>query len=215
MAASTPEDRAVRRTRAVWERQAASWDATSAHERRVLGDVREQLIAHATGRVLDVGIGTGRNLPFYPRSVTEVAGIDISPAMLSRAHRNAVRLELPVDLRTSEARSLPFRDEVFDTVVCTLALCEIPDQVAAVDEMRRVLRPGGALLLLDHIEYSRPALRWLEWLRARWRGVAVRRRPLDLVREAGFEVESHESHLAGFVDSVVARRPAGAATVEG
>jgi ubiquinone/menaquinone biosynthesis C-methylase UbiE len=105
-----------------------------------------------------VAVGTGRNLAIYPADV-RLTGIDLSPRMLDRARDRAAALGRDVELRVADAQDLPFADEVFDTVVCTLGLCSIPDERAAVREMHRVLRPGGRLLLLEHVRSPIRAVR--------------------------------------------------------
>ncbi|MDP9479040.1 MAG: class I SAM-dependent methyltransferase, partial [Actinomycetota bacterium] len=111
-------------------------------EKLFLGGGREWVASGASGRTLEVAIGTGRNLPYYPRDV-ELTGVDVSPAMLAIARRRARELGREVDLRVGDAQVLEFPDESFDTVVFTLALCTIPDDRRAVAEAWRVLRPGG------------------------------------------------------------------------
>src|SRR5688572_9656885 len=112
------------------------------------GGGREWLGARARGRVLEVAVGTGRSLPFYPADAT-VTAIDLSPAMVALAGQRAADRGIELDLRTGDAEALPFDDEAFETVVCALSLCTIPDPAAAIGEIRRVLTPGGRLLLLD------------------------------------------------------------------
>src|SRR4051794_4085527 len=123
----------------VWENAAPGYDKQIAlFERIWFGGGREWLTAHARGRVLEVAVGTGRNLPFYPVDVS-VTGIELSPAMLAIARQRAADLGIDVDLCTGDAQALPFGDKAFDTVVCALALCTIPDASAAIGEMWRVL----------------------------------------------------------------------------
>src|SRR5204863_9364628 len=112
----------------------------------------------AVGEVLEVAVGTGRNLPFYPEG-TRLTGVDWSPAMLGIARLRAAGLGREADLRQGDAQALDFPDESFDTVLCALGLCAIPDDRRAVTEMARVLRPGGRLLLVDHVAASASALR--------------------------------------------------------
>ena len=163
----------------------------------------------ATGDVLEVAIGTGRNLPFYPDSI-RLTGIDVSPAMLDIARARATDTGVAVDLREGDVQTLPFDDASFDTVVCTLVLCGMPDDRAAVAEMFRVLRPGGKLLLLDHIGSDR---RWLHLGQRLWRKIIVRfgehltRRPLPLVEQAGFYVEHTERLELGTIERVSATKP--------
>jgi ubiquinone/menaquinone biosynthesis C-methylase UbiE len=139
------------RLRRYWDKQALKYDKQVAFfERRLLGDGRHWVCSRATGDVLEVAIGTGRNLPFYPEGI-RLTGTDFSPAMLELARRQADQLGRRVDLLLGDAQALELPDASFDTVVCTLSLCAIPDDRRAVAEMKRVLRPGGQLLLLDHV----------------------------------------------------------------
>jgi ubiquinone/menaquinone biosynthesis C-methylase UbiE len=122
-------------------------------EKVQFGGGREWVGSRVEGRVLEVAVGTGRNLDYYPPGLS-ITGVELSPAMLAIAKQYAADLGRDVDLRQADAQALPFDDDSFDTVVCTLSLCTIPDPAGAIAEMRRVLRPGGRLLLLDHIGSS-------------------------------------------------------------
>jgi ubiquinone/menaquinone biosynthesis C-methylase UbiE len=139
------------RLRRYWDKHARSYDRQMAFwERRLFADRRQWVCPQASGEVLEVAIGTGRNLPLYPQGI-RLTGIDFSPQMLQLARRRAEQLGRQVELRLGDAQALELPDACFDTVVCTLSLCAIPDQRQAIAEMRRVLRPGGRLLLLDHV----------------------------------------------------------------
>jgi ubiquinone/menaquinone biosynthesis C-methylase UbiE len=138
------------RWRRYWDKTAVSYDRQMHfYDRVLLGDNRPRVCAQATGHTLKVAVGTGRNLPFYPAAVG-LTGIDFSPAMLGIAQTQARQLGRGVDLQEADAQALSFQAASFDTVVCTFALCAIPNERRAVGEMTRVLRPGG-LLLADHI----------------------------------------------------------------
>src|SRR5579859_1052695 len=147
-----PADQANRdRWRRYWDKHSASYDKQMGFFDRVLfGDSRAWVCAQAAGDTLEVAIGTGLNLPLYPPGI-RLTGIDLSAAMLAIARRRAQQLGRAVDLREADAHALPFPGAAFDTVVCTFSLCAIPDEHQAVSEMTRVLRPGGLLLLADHI----------------------------------------------------------------
>jgi ubiquinone/menaquinone biosynthesis C-methylase UbiE len=135
------------RWRRYWDKTSASYDRQMRFcDRVLLADSRSWVCAQATGNTLEVAIGTGLNLPFYPGEV-QLTGIDFSPAMLGVAQTRARQLGRTVDLQEADAQALPFPDASFDTAVCTFALCAIPDERRAVSEMIRVLRPGGLLLL--------------------------------------------------------------------
>ncbi|GAA2374205.1 class I SAM-dependent methyltransferase [Dactylosporangium salmoneum] len=195
----------------VWDKQAAAYDRQIAlFERIQFGGGREWLGARARGRVLEVAVGTGLNLPHYPDGVT-VSGIELSPRMLAIARERAAGLGLDADLRQGDAEALPYEDGTFDTVVCALALCTIPRPATALAEMRRVLVPGGRLLLLDHIGSSWPPLYAAQWLverlTIRAAGEHFTRRQLPLVRAAGFEIVEASRHKAGTVERIHARKP--------
>ena len=198
--------------RRYWDRQAPSYDRQmTAWDQRVFGDTRAWVCSRATGRVLEVAIGTGLNLPHYPPGV-RLTGIEQAPAMLDQARVRAAELGLDVDLHPGDAHRLDFPDERFDSVVCTFSLCAIPDDERAVTEMVRVLRPGGLLLLGDHVAGSawptRAAQRLLELVTVPTGGEHFRRRPLLRVRAAGLAIEAHDRFKLGIVERLAARKPA-------
>jgi ubiquinone/menaquinone biosynthesis C-methylase UbiE len=208
---TTANDQTARVLR-VWEKTAPSYDRQIAlFEKLQFGGGRQWLGLRARGRVLEVAIGTGLNLPHYPAEAT-VTGIDLSPAMLVIARKRAADLDRAVDLHEGDAQQLPFGDAAFDTVVCALSLCTIPDPAVAIDEMRRVLVPGGRLLLLDHIGSTWPpiyAAQWLlEQITIRAAGEHFTRRQLPLVTAAGFEIVEVERLKAGSVERIHAVKPA-------
>jgi ubiquinone/menaquinone biosynthesis C-methylase UbiE len=199
------------RQKRVWDKIAPGYDKQAAFFERIwFAGGREWLGERARGRVLEVAIGTGRNLPRYPADVT-ITGLELSPAMLTIARQRATDLGRDVDLKEGDAEHLPFDDASFDTVVCTLALCTIPDPAAAVAEMRRVLAPGGRLLLLDHIASAWPpvyAAQWLvERITIRAAGEHFTRRQLPLVKAAGFQIVETERLKGGTVERIHAVIP--------
>jgi ubiquinone/menaquinone biosynthesis C-methylase UbiE len=179
-------------------------------ERNWFAGGREWIGQRAHGRVLEIAIGTGRNLPFYPPDVT-LTGIELSASMLAIARRLAADLDRQVDLHEGDAEQLPFDDASFDTVVCTLSLCSIPDPATAVAEMNRVLVPGGTLLLLDHIASSWPPIRAVQWLvervTIRTAGEHFTRRQLALVKACGLQIVEAQRLKAGSVERILARKP--------
>jgi ubiquinone/menaquinone biosynthesis C-methylase UbiE len=205
-------DKRTQRLRRYWDKHARSYDQQMAFwERRLFGDGRHWVCAQATGEVLEVAIGTGRNLPHYPPGI-HLTGIDFSPAMLELARRQAERLGLQVDLRLGDAQALELPDASFDTVVCTLSLCAIPDHRRAIAEMKRVLRPGGRLLLLDHVAGAPRSVQAIQWLLERVTiplgGEHLRRRPLLQVQAEGFQIQQRERAKLGIVERLAAHRPA-------
>jgi len=200
------------RQKRVWDKTAPGYDRQIVFFEKIwFAGGREWLGERARGRVLEVAIGTGRNLPYYPADAA-ITGVELSPAMLAIARQRAADLGREVSLREADAEHLPFEDAVFDTVVCALSLCTIPSPVAAIGEMRRVLGPGGRLLLLDHIGSIWPpvyAAQWLvERITARAAGEHFTRRQLSLVKAAGFQIVESERLKAGTVERIHAVRPA-------
>lgn len=170
---------------------------------------RQWVCSRASGEVLEVALGTGRNLPYYPQEV-RLTGIELSPAMVEVARSRARELGIEADLRVGDAQNLPFADETFDTVVFTLSLCTIPDDRRAVAEADRVLRPGGRLLLLEHVGSPVPivhaAQRLLDPLTVRFQADHLLREPLNHLHEKGFEVELLERSKWGVVECAAARK---------
>jgi ubiquinone/menaquinone biosynthesis C-methylase UbiE len=206
----------TQRLRRYWDKHARTYDKQIAFwERRLFADGRQWICSQATGDVLEVAIGTGRNLAYYPQGI-RLTGIEFSPAMLELAQREADRLGRQVDLRLGDAQALDLPDASFDTVVCTLSLCAIPDERLAITEMRRVLRPGGRLLLLDHVAGTPRWVRAIQWLLEQLtrplQGEHMRRRPLLHVQAQGFEIEQHERSKLGIVERLTARKPTNPAT---
>ena len=179
-------------------------------ERLLFADGRRWATRQARGSVLEIAVGTGRNLPHYA-SGTQVIGIDLSSAMLHLARDRAAQTSPAAELQIADAQSLPFSDASFDTVVATLALCSIPDDAAAVAEMSRVLRPGGTLVLLEHVRSSCPvvraAQRLLEPVLLRLDGDHLLREPDERVRQAGLHIEHLERSKLGIVLRLRARKP--------
>jgi len=202
----------ARRKRA-WDAQAHRYDEQfSWWERRLLGEGHRAWAAErARGEVLEVAVGTGLNLPLYGTDL-QVTGLDLSPAMLAIAHRRAAEAGRQIDLREGDAHQLPFGDAVFDTVVCTYGLCNVPDDRRAVGEMHRVLRSGGRLVLVDHVRSTVPPIRWfqrgLEVLTVRIDGDRLTRRPAAIVGQLGFDVVERDRFRWGVVERLVARKPA-------
>lgn len=153
--------------------------------------LRRELLVHARGRVLEIGMGSGLNLACYPPAVERVVGIDPNPGMNRRASARARHASFPVEVRALAGESLPIDDGSFDTVVCTFVLCTIDDVAAALGEMRRALAPGGRLLVLEHGLHHEPSVqRWQRRLNPIQQAVACGcrlDRDIDgLVERAGF-----------------------------
>jgi ubiquinone/menaquinone biosynthesis C-methylase UbiE len=172
--------------------------------------LREQVLQSLRGRVLELGIGTGRNFPLYPSTVEGLSGIDPDQVMLRRAEKRARKAPFPVDLILVSAEQLPFEEVSFDAAVATLTFCTIPDPQRALREVRRVLKRGGEFRLLEHVRIEREPVRWAqEKATPVWKRVAggchLDRDTLAAVREAGFEVERVERYLGGVMLGIFAR----------
>lgn len=209
-----PADRdPTERARRFYQQYAPRYDhETGYYDRFLLGDGRARMCAQARGAVLEVAVGTGRNLPFYPPGI-RLTGIDLTPAMLAVARARARDLGMDVAFIEGDAQALPLATASFDTVVCTLALNAIPDDRAAIAEMYRVLRPGGRLLLLGHVASDHRAVRALQRLLEK-KSVPIAgdyqtRRPLPILAAAGFAIEHQERSRAGIILRVAAVKPAG------
>ena len=209
-AVQRPQDE-TERVRALHDKHAPGYDRQiSFFEKVLFGGGRGWVCSQAEGEVLEIAAGTGRNLPFYPEGV-KLTATEFSPEMLAIARDRAAELSHPADLQLGDAQQLGFADESFDTVVCTLALCTIPDPAAAVDEAYRVLRPGGRFLAFEHVRSpARPVRmvqRLIEPLTVRLEGDHQTREPLDYLQPAGFEIERLERSKWGIVERVSARKP--------
>jgi len=208
---TSTKDRTARWHR-YWDKKSRNYDKEMKFfDRHLFGDSRTWACGQANGKVLEVAIGTGLNLEAYPQDIT-LTGIDWSGAMLDIARNRATEVGRTATLQQADAHELPFDDTSFDTVVCTFGLCAIPDHTQAISEMTRVLRPGGRLILVAHIESSsrvaRGVQRFLEIFTVPLGGEHFLRRPLNQVRATGLDVEQVQRFKLGLVERLVARKPA-------
>lgn len=204
-------DAETERVRRIQDKTAAHFDRQIAFFERILfGDGRAWVCSQAQGEVLELAAGTARNLPFYPDDV-EITAIELSPEMLDIARTRAADVGRAADLRLGDAQALDFPDESFDTVTCTLGFCTIPDDRRAAAEAFRVLRPGGRLLLLEHVRSPAPLVRGgqrlLEPLTVRFEADHLLREPLDYLPGVGFEIEEVQRSKWGIVERLRARKP--------
>ncbi len=187
---------------ATWGRLFASFydRALKASEENGLGDLRRAVLAEARGRVVEIGAGTGVNLDLYGE-IEDLTLVEPDPHMGARLRE---RLEgrdstgaSPARLCAAPAESIPFPDDTFDTGVATLVLCTVPDPVAAITELARVLKPGGRLLFIEHVRSDDPgSARWQDRLEKPWRfmadGCYCNRDTEANLRASAFQVESIE-----------------------
>ena len=211
MVTTADEERATETVRRRYNRSARTYDLMQAlNERVAFGRLRAALWekAPARGDLLEIGVGTGVNFAHYPAGVRATA-IDISDRMLEKARARAEREDVDVDLRLMDAQHLAFPDASFDTVFATCVFCSVPDPVAGLREARRVLRPGGRLLLLEHVRSACPVggrvMDLLNPAVVRVAGANINRRTLENVRAAGFDRLDVSSHMLGIVKLIEAR----------
>ena len=161
--------------------------------------------------ILEVGAGTGRSFPYYPVGLT-ITAIDFSDGMLSKARQKAHRLGLSVNLRQMDVQKLEFADDSFDSVVASCVFCSVPDAVLGLQEIRRVIRPGGRLVLLEHVRHDNKfigkIMDLLNPLFARFSGPAINRRTLENVRKAGMDIDTVEDMAMGGILKFIIASPA-------
>ena len=157
--------------------------------------LRQALVEQATGRIVEIGAGTGLNVPHYPRAIRELILVEPEPAMRKRLERRVRSSEREAVIIDGSAEQLPFDDRSVDTVVSTLVLCTVEHPDRALAEIARVLKPSGQLLFIEHVRAESPALaRWQDRLLGPWRrfacGCRCNRATVELMRACGFEVEA-------------------------
>lgn len=176
-------------------------------EQRLFGPWRKRLLAAIEGEVLDIGAGTGANFPYFAEAIhaglpLRLTALEPDPDMAKRARRRADELELPLALVSAPAEALPFPDASFDRVVATLVLCSVADPIRCLAEFRRVLRPGGELLYLEHVRGTSVGARAQDALRPAWAvigaGCQINRPTGELIAEAGFTQVTSEEVVAPF-----------------
>ena len=169
---------------------------------------RKRLAGRIAGpAALEVGVGTGKNFAYYPQDVS-ITAIDLSPRMLARAQKRANKLNLQVNLREMDVQQLDFADRSFDTVFATFVFCSVPDPVMGLRELKRVCRPGGRLILLEHMRPHHPVLGWLfdvlNPIVVRMMGANINRKTIDNIRQAGWQITGAENLSSDIVKIVEA-----------
>ncbi len=187
----------------IYQRSIVPWLVHLSMRNERFAPYRGRVVSAAAGRVLEIGIGSGLNLPFYRDVVNEVLGVEPSAKLLGMARDAARRQPVPVELIEGSAEAIPLADRSIDTVVTTWTLCSIPDVARALQEMRRVLRPGGRLLFVEHGQAPEPRVRrWQDRLTPAWRclagGCHLNRAIESLIMNTGFRIERiDKAYMAG------------------
>lgn len=168
-----------------------------AAEEAGLRDLRRDLLAGARGRVLELGAGTGLNLDLYPEAVADLTLTEPDPHMIKQLRKRVEETGHPAQVVQAPAEKLPFEDDSFDTVTDTLVLCTAPDPAASLREVKRVLKPGGQFLFLEHVRSPDPGIaKWQDRLEKPWRflgdGCHCNRDTEATIRAAGFELSGVE-----------------------
>ena len=176
---------------------AAGYDTFQARmEREFFGKIRHEMLAGASGRVVEIGSGTGANLEHYPPSIEELVCTEPEEPMAKRLRAKAERSGLPVRVVTAPAERLPFEDGSFDTAVAALVLCTVEDPDRTLAEIARVLRPGGRFVFMEHVRATDPGLaKWQDRFHPLWvrfgHGCHCNRPTLDTIEASPLEVEAH------------------------
>jgi ubiquinone/menaquinone biosynthesis C-methylase UbiE len=196
----------------------ALFDRLNARFERRFGEKRRLVLAPAAGRVLEIGAGTGWSFRHYPAAVTEIVALEPDDGMRARGERRAAESGWPVHFVSESAEELPFEDDSFDWVVSMAVLCTVPEPERAFAEIRRVLKPGGALLFVEHVRSESPRLaRWQDRLERPWgvlaQGCHPNRDTVSALRGAGFDVELVERGELPLAPPIVKPYVLGRATV--
>ncbi len=177
-------------------------------ERAGMAQRRQELLAEAGGRVLELGAGTGLNLPYYPDKIEELTLTEPAAPMIPKLERRLSKANREGRVLAASAEELPFEDDSFDTVVSTLVLCTVDDPRRAIDETARVLKPGGKLLFLEHVRAdTRRLARWQDRLHRPWHAFAAgchaNRPTVELLRESPLQVEAVERDRWSWMPALV------------
>jgi len=195
-----------------WDRASWTYNLVTFGEDIRQGDDKRRLFAKARGRTIFVAIGTGNDVKFLPPGL-DIVALDVSPSMVDKARARAARYSGRIELQVMDAQNLTFPDESFDTAITSCTFCSVPDPVRGLRELRRVLKPGGHLLMFEHVRSEVPMVGlFLDALTyiTRHIGPDMNRETVANVRRAGFEVVEERNAYFDIVKAIEARKPASA-----
>ncbi len=174
----------------------------------VFEDWRIEIAKELEGKVLEVGVGTGKNIPYYPEDV-DVTAIDFSDKMLAKARKKAEKVNKEVELFEMDAQNMSFADDTFDTVFTTCVFCSVPDPVKGLKEIKRVCKPGGKIIMIEHVRSDKkvigPLMDILNPISVNFYGANINRRTVDNVKKAGFANVEVENLTGDIVKKIVIR----------
>ncbi len=194
---------------AKWNRLSRTYDLMGWADERRLGAAKQRLFARMSGHCLMVAAGTGNDFQFFPRGCTIVA-IDVSPGMLAQARQKAAAYDGSLDVRLMDVQALEFVDVTFDTVVTSCTFCSVPDPLRGLRELYRCLKPGGRLLMFEHVRSRIGPIAIAQDLMTaitRRFGPDMNRETVNNVLRAGFDLCREENVYLDVVKAIEARRP--------
>lgn len=207
----TIDEKETARTQARYQRIAPLYDGMEVFAERRYLRWRTRLWSMVRGpKVLEIGVGTGKNMPFYPEGL-DITAVDLTPGMLDRARKRAAQLNIDVDLGLGDVQNLDFPDGMFDEVVETFVFCSVPDPLLGLKELSRVVKPGGRVFMLEHVRAAKPVVGTLmdvlNPLVVRMTGANINRRTVENVNHSGLQLDQVENVGMGDIFKlIVARR---------